>query len=101
MKYSSTEIMLQVGRRRTNENGHYNGPPRQGPVRYISQASLNLERIHEQNRLNMQKREGKDGKEAIKIPAQAPGPAARGKPRLLLMGQRRFVRYVLLFCESN
>jgi Ras-related GTP-binding protein C/D len=77
--------MLHTGRRRIKQDRSYNGPPRQGPVRHISMASLTCERLHEQNRLNMQKNKA----ESSKIPAQAPGPAARGKPRLLLMGQRR------------
>jgi len=65
----------------------YNGPPRQGPVRHISPAQLNLERVYEQNRLEVQK------KAVTKTPEPAPGPAAvaQGKPRLLLMGQRRYV----------
>lgn len=77
--------MIGTGRRKTLEmkNRTYNGPARQGPVRHISQASLNLERIHEQNRLNLQQRPN------VRIPEPAPGPAARGKPRLLLMGQKR------------
>ncbi|TVY45175.1 GTP-binding protein [Lachnellula subtilissima] len=52
-------------------------------VRHISPAQLNLERVYEQNRINIQK------KDATKAPEPAPGPAAKGKPRLLLMGQRR------------
>ena len=47
----------------------YNGPPRQGPVRHISPAQLNLERLYEQNRLNAQK------KDAATAPGPAPGPA--------------------------
>jgi Ras-related GTP-binding protein C/D len=75
--------LLHTGRRRSRQDGTYNGPPRQGPVRHISPAQLNLERVHEQNRLNAQKRD------AGKAPEPAPGAAAKGKPRLLLMGQRR------------
>jgi Ras-related GTP-binding protein C/D len=77
--------MIGVGRRKTLEmrNRTYNGSARQGPVRHVSQASLNLERIHEQNRLNVQQRLN------VKGPEPAPGTAARGKPRLLLMGQKR------------
>lgn len=63
----------------------YNGPARQGPVRHISPAQLNLERLYEQNRSIAQK------KDAATAPGPAPGPAAKGKPRLLLMGQRRLV----------
>lgn len=74
--------LLHTGRRRVRMDGKYNGPARQGPVRHISPVTLNLERIYTQNRLNMQKRDGK-------VPEPAPGPAAKGKPRLLLMGQRR------------
>jgi Ras-related GTP-binding protein C/D len=61
----------------------YSGPPRQGPVRHISPAQLRLERVYEQNRINATKL---DATTALQ---PAPGPAARGKPRLLLMGQRR------------
>ncbi|TAQ86094.1 hypothetical protein B7494_g5589 [Chlorociboria aeruginascens] len=74
--------LLHTGRRRTKLDGKYNGPARQGPVRHISPAQLNLERVHEQNRLNVERRDGS------KVP-EAPGPAAKGRPRLLLMGQRR------------
>jgi len=79
--------VLHSGRRRTRLDRSYNGPPRQGPVRHISPAQLNLERVYEQNRLEVQK------KDATKGPEPAPGPAAlaQGKPRLLLMGQRRYV----------
>lgn len=79
--------ILYTGRRRTKLDHSYNGPPRQGPVRHISPAQLNLERVYEQNRLNAQRRD------AAKVPELAPGPAAKGKPRLLLMGQRRSVLY--------
>lgn len=75
--------LLETGRRRTKLDHNYNGPARQGPVRHISPASLTLERIHEQNRASVHKID------AAKAPAPAPGAAARGKPRLLLMGQRR------------
>jgi Ras-related GTP-binding protein C/D len=75
--------LLHTGRRRTKQDRKYNGPARQGPVRHISPAQLNLERVYEQNRLNIQK------KDAAKVIEPAPGPAAKGKPRLLLMGQRR------------
>ena len=77
--------LLYTGRRRTKLNRKYNGPPRQGPVRHISPAQLNLERVYEQNRLNVSK------KDSTRVPEPAPGPAAKGKPRLLLMGQRRSV----------
>jgi Ras-related GTP-binding protein C/D len=75
--------LLHTGRRRTKLDRSYNGPPRQGPVRHISPAQLKLERVHEQNRLHIQKKDG------AKVPEPAPGPAAKGKPKLLLMGQRR------------
>jgi Ras-related GTP-binding protein C/D len=82
--------MLHNGRRRIRINGAYNGPARQGPVRYISEASLKVERVYQQNRYNLQKRVDDNRLDASKLPAQAPGPAAGGKPRLLLMGQRRY-----------
>ncbi|CAL3964533.1 unnamed protein product [Diplocarpon coronariae] len=75
--------MLSNGRRRTKLDGKYNGPARQGPVRHISPAQLNLERLYEQNRSIAQKNN------PASAPGPAPGPAAKGKPRLLLMGQRR------------
>lgn len=75
--------ILSTGRRRTKLDRSYSGPPRQGPVRHISPAQLNLEFLHEQNRLNAQR------KDSTKVSEPAPGPAAKGKPRLLLMGQRR------------
>jgi Ras-related GTP-binding protein C/D len=86
--------LLHTGRRRTKLDGKYNGPPRQGPVRHISPAQLNLERVYEQNRLNVQK------KDAAKAPAPAPGSAAKGKPRLLLMGQRRYAKFPR-FCNCG
>ncbi|KAM7205030.1 Gtr1/RagA G protein conserved region domain containing protein [Rhypophila sp. PSN 637] len=59
-------------------------PPRRGLVRWISPAVLNLERVYEQNRQRVQKKDGG------KAPAgQSPVPQTKGKPRLLLMGQRR------------
>lgn len=76
--------LLHTGRRRTKQDRAYNGPPRQGPVRHISPAQLNLERVYEQNRLIVQKKDASNPLEP------APGPAAKGKPRLLLMGQRRY-----------
>lgn len=76
--------LLHTGRRRTKLDRKYNGPARQGPVRHISPAQLNLERVYEQNRLNAQK------KDVATAPGPAPGLAAKGKPRLLLMGQRRY-----------
>jgi Ras-related GTP-binding protein C/D len=81
--------VLHTGRRRTKLDRAYNGRPRQGPVRHISPAQLNLERVYEQNRVNVQK---KDAAKALEL---APGPAAKGKPRLLLMGQRRYVENLL------
>lgn len=82
---SSSPSILQTGRRRTKEDQSYSGPPRMGPVRHISPASLNLEFIYEQNRAALQK------KDATKVVDPAPGVAAKGKPRLMLMGQRRLV----------
>jgi len=59
--------------------------PRRGLVRWISPAVLNLERVIEQNRQRTQKKDG-----SIKAPGQIPTPQTKGKPRLLLMGQRRY-----------
>ncbi len=81
--------VLHNGCRRIRDNHSYNGRPRQGPIRELSSASLKLERIYEQNRTYLQKRADENRLEASKVPPPAAGSAARGKPRLLLMGQRR------------
>lgn len=52
---------------------------------HISLASLKLERVYEQNRQRQQKKEG------AKAPELSATEQAKGKPRLLLMGQRRYV----------
>ena len=75
--------LLQNGRRRTKLDRSYSGPARQGPVRHISPAQLKLRRVHEQNQIATQKNDN------VKSSELAPGAAAKGKPRLLLMGQRR------------
>ncbi|KAK3692377.1 Gtr1/RagA G protein conserved region-domain-containing protein [Podospora appendiculata] len=61
-----------------------NGPSSR-PVRttYLSQAVLNLHRVYEQNRQRLQKKDG------AKVPDPIAVPQTKGKPRLLLMGQRR------------
>jgi hypothetical protein len=62
--------------------GASSGPSRPHPIRYISPAALNLHRVYEQNRQRLQKKDG----------AKVPDPTmtqTKGKPRLLLMGQRR------------
>jgi hypothetical protein len=51
-----------------------------------SPAQLNLERVFEQNRLR-HNQQMKNGAQALELPN--PGPPTKGKPRLLLMGQRR------------
>jgi hypothetical protein len=58
------------------------GPSRPRPIRYISPAALNLHRVYEQNRQRLQKKDG------AKVPDPTM-PQTKGKPRLLLMGQRR------------
>ena len=63
----------------------YGSPSRRSRVRYLSPASLNLERVFEQNRQRLQQRDG--GKQADIV---APLPP-KGKPRLLLMDQRRYL----------
>ena len=75
--------LLHKGRRITVENGTYSGPARQGPVRHLSKASLTLDGIYTQDRNKLQK------SGAANIPDPSPAQAAKGKPRLLLMGQRR------------
>ncbi|AEO57765.1 hypothetical protein MYCTH_2079857 [Thermothelomyces thermophilus ATCC 42464] len=58
------------------------GLSRPYPIRYISPAALNLHRVYEQNRQRLQKKDG------AKVPDPT-APQTKGKPRLLLMGQRR------------
>lgn len=63
------------------------GRPRRSNVKYVSAAALNLERVYEQNRARLQQRDG-----ALSPTVdQATANAGKGKPRLLLMGQRRYV----------
>lgn len=59
---------------------------------YVSPATLKLNRIFEQNRQRQQK---KDGGKVQEPPAT---PQAKGKPRLLLMGQRRY-GLIILFSD--
>lgn len=61
--------------------------PRRSNVKYISAAALNLERVYEQNRARLQQRDGA----LSPTVEQATANAGKGKPRLLLMGQRRYV----------
>ncbi|ELQ37799.1 GTP-binding protein GTR2 [Pyricularia oryzae Y34] len=58
---------------------------RSGTMRTMTPASLNLERIYEQNRQRLQKREGS----STKLADSLIDASSKGKPRLLLMGQRR------------
>lgn len=58
-------------------------PLRPRPIRFISPAALNLSRVYEQNRQRIQKKDGP------KVPDPTT-PQTKGKPRLLLMGQRRY-----------
>ena len=60
---------------------------------YISPASLNLERLYEQNRQRQQKKDG------VKAPELTEAEQAKGKPRLLLMGQRRYICHILTPCS--
>ena len=62
----------------------YGSAPRRSCVRYLSPASLKLGRVFEQNRQRLQQKDG--GKQPD---VMAPLPT-KGKPRLLLMGQRRY-----------
>ncbi|KAK3494981.1 Gtr1/RagA G protein conserved region-domain-containing protein [Neurospora hispaniola] len=50
-----------------------------------SRAMLNLHRVYEQNRQRVQQ----NLKDGVKVPEPIAVPQAKGKPRLLLMGQRR------------
>lgn len=60
--------------------------PRRPNVKYLSAATLNLERVYEQNRARLQQRDGA----LSPTNEQASANAGKGKPRLLLMGQRRY-----------
>lgn len=87
---SSDIGILHTGMRRTSVNNTYNGSLRQNAARFISPASLMLERLHEQNRTAIENHVAEEVTRNM-VPPRAPGPEAalRGKPRLLLMGQRR------------
>jgi hypothetical protein len=61
------------------------GGPRRGGI-YISPATVRLNRVFEQNRQRQQKKDG------VKIQDSAATPQGKGKPRLLLMGQRRYAK---------
>jgi hypothetical protein len=58
-------------------------PPSHASVRDISPAVLNLQRVYEQNRQLLQK------KDVASVPDLAAAQQTKGTPRLLLMGQRR------------
>lgn len=60
--------------------------PRPSNVKYVSAAALNLERVYEQNRARLQQRDGALSPTSEQVTAIA----GKGKPRLLLMGQRRY-----------
>lgn len=79
-----------TGMRRTPVNHTCNVPLRQDASRPISPASLMLKRLHEQNKTDIDNHVAQ-GNTSNMVPPRAPGPEAalRGKPRLLLMGQRR------------
>jgi Ras-related GTP-binding protein C/D len=61
--------------------------PKSSPRRrglYISPATVKLNHLFEQNRQRQQKKDG------AKVQEPAAAPQGKGKPRLLLMGQRRY-----------
>ncbi|KAK3357349.1 Gtr1/RagA G protein conserved region-domain-containing protein [Lasiosphaeria hispida] len=60
------------------------GLPHHGSIRNISPAILNLERVYEQNRQRLQKKDSENMPDVTTTVQQA-----KGTPRLLLMGQRR------------
>lgn len=80
---SSCSIMSSAGSSRS-----FSAPstPRRPNVKYLSAATLNLERVYEQNRARLQQRDGA----LSPTNEQASANAGKGKPRLLLMGQRRY-----------
>jgi Ras-related GTP-binding protein C/D len=65
--------------------------PRQASIRNISPAVLNLQRVYEQNRQLLQK------KDVASVPDLA-AAQTKGTPRLLLMGQRRWVELSTALC---
>jgi Ras-related GTP-binding protein C/D len=81
----------------TEEGGSSSQTPRVHQPGYESPAQLNLQRVYEQNRRGIPKRD------VAKPPTElaAPGVPIKGKPRLLLMGQRRLEslpNLVVQFC---
>lgn len=80
----SYSIMSSAGPSRSSS---VPGTPRRSKVKYISAAALNLERVFQQNRARLQQRDGA----LSPTNEQASANAGKGKPRLLLMGQRRYV----------
>lgn len=78
----SHSIMSSAGPSRSSSAS---GAPRRPNVKYVSAAALNLERVYEQNRARLQQRDGASSP----TNEQASANAGKGKPRLLLMGQRR------------
>ncbi len=80
-------------RRNTSAVGSGSASPHRGQVKFLSPALLNLERVHEQNLQRIQKRDG-----AGKQPELIPELPAKGKPRLMLMGQRRYGKQVVFYC---
>ncbi|OAA68134.1 small monomeric GTPase [Niveomyces insectorum RCEF 264] len=70
-------------------------PPPFSSPNNLSPASLNLERVYEQNRQRVQRRDGAaaatasaGSTDATRQPDSAPTAPPKGKPRLVLMGQR-------------
>jgi len=56
-------------------------PSRPRPVRFISPAVLNLHRVYEQDQQRIQNKDG------VKVPDPTVAQV-KGKPRLLIMGQK-------------
>lgn len=82
-RFACYSIMSSAGLSRTSSAP---GTPRRSNVKYVSAAALNLERVYEQNRARLQQRDGA----LSPTNEQAFANAGKGKPRLLLMGQRRY-----------
>lgn len=74
---------LKTGVQRARRSRSQVVPAGENLLGQLSEASLSLERIQKQNRANMQK------KDSSKTIEPSPASTGKGKPRLLLMGQRR------------
>jgi len=94
-RIGSIDAILHESSGRSDDPSTHRLP--RGPVRRSdSQAVLNLKRVFQQNRRSQKK----DGT-APKVPDPITVPQTKGKPRLLLMGQRRYVMGLTLITKKR